>query len=107
MAQIVTFNMSVTGTAPSLTAAASGDTAAVSDKHFLMVHNGGGSGITVTIDVPGNGPNGLALPDTVVTVANGADAQIPLDAYYANPADGLAHITWSATTSVTRAVVKR
>ena len=57
------------GTKPSFAAAAVGDQAAVSDKHFLVVKNTGASA-TVTVAVPGTLVNGVAAPDTTVTVAS-------------------------------------
>lgn len=107
MALIPTQNIVIAGTAPTLLPAAAGDTASVSDKHFLIVENGGGASMTVTLAVPGTLVNNIAAPDTVITVGASGMAYIPLDDYYADPTDGKAHITYSTTTSVTRAVVKR
>ena len=40
------------------------------------------------------------------TIPAGEMWPIPLYDFYADPNDGLAHLTWSATTSMTRAVLK-
>lgn len=56
--------------------------------------------------MPGNLATGDAYPDKVYTVPAGAERWIPLLREYADPTDRKAHLTWSATTSITRAVVK-
>jgi hypothetical protein len=108
MALIATQNIVIAGTAPTFAPAAAGDTASVSDRHFLVVKNAAGASMTVTLAVPGKTVNSVDTPDTVITVpATNGEVWIPLDSYYADPVDGKAHITWSSLTSVTRAVVKR
>jgi hypothetical protein len=93
------------GTAPTFAAAAVGDQARVSDKHFLIVKNSGAAA-TVTVAVPGTLFNGVAVPDTTVTVASTTgEVWVALDVPYGDPA--LAAITYSTTTGLTRAVVKR
>jgi len=106
MALIATQSVTVAGTAPTFAAAAAGDTARVGSHLTLIVKNGGGSPITVTMVYPGNLATGDAIPDKAYTVNNGAEAWIPLLEQYADPTTGNAAITYSGTTSVTRAVVK-
>jgi hypothetical protein len=106
MSQITTKIVTVTGGAVTMGAAASGDTAQCGDGFMLLVKNGDGSSHTVTIAVPGNLATGDAYPDKVYTIPAGEMWPIPLSAIYADPTDGLAHLTWSATTSMTRAVIK-
>lgn len=106
MAQITTFTVTVAGTAPTPRTAATGDTAQVGSGYVLEVTNGGASPVTVTLAYPGNLVTGDAIPDKAYTVAAGASARIPLLGVYADPVDGLAHITYSATASVNVAVVK-
>lgn len=106
MAQIPTSTLTVTGTAPTFQAAAAGDTAAVGDGLYLLVKNGDTVSHTVTLATPGNLVTGDAIPDKTYTVTNGGEAWIPLLIAYRDPTDGLAHITYDATTSVTVAVVK-
>lgn len=84
-------------------------------RTFLMVLNGSGGSITVTILTPETVDGDLAITDRVVTVANGAvPALIPLNSVHYKqtatsagaPADvGRAYVEYSAVTSVTRAVV--
>jgi hypothetical protein len=86
--------------------AASGDTAQCGDGYLLLVKNGDAAAKTVTITVPGNLPTGDAYPDKAYVVPAGEMWPIPLLGIYADPTDGVAHIAYSATTNVTRAVVK-
>lgn len=107
MALITTFTPTVAGTAPTFSAAASGDTAKCGTGYWLVAKNTNVASRTVTIAVPGNLATGDAYPDKVYTLAADTGEQwIPLLREYADPTDGEAHLTWSATTGVTRAVVK-
>ncbi len=106
MAEIPVRAPSYEGLNLNLTAAAANDTAKCGD-YALLVNNGSGSPITVTIAVPGNTSYGVAAPDKVFTIPAGQLWEIPLLGVYRDPADRLAHLTWSSTTSVTRVVVKR
>lgn len=107
MSLIPTSHITVAGTKPAFNAAAAGDTATVGPTMTLIVKNGDASDHTVTIAVPGSGPNGVAIADTTVTVPHGDEVHLPLDDYYADPVDKKAHISYSATTSMTRAVTRR
>jgi hypothetical protein len=107
MALITTSTPSVAGTAPSFTAAASGDTARCGSGYWLVAKNTNVASRTVTVVVPGNLATGDAYPDKVYTLAaDTGEVWVPLLREYADPSDGLAHLTWSATAGVTRAVVK-
>lgn len=107
MALLAVQNASIAGTLITYAAAAGGgDTFAVNDHAVLIVKNGGGSPITVTVAVPGNTKYGQAAPDVAVTVANATDKVIgPFPADLADPADFVVHVTYSAVTSVTVAVI--
>lgn len=93
---------------------ADGDVAEVG-RTFLSVINGGGAPITVTIQTPGVVDGDLAIADRVIAVPVGTTPKlIPLNsAQYRRtvadavlPADvGKAYVDYSATASVTRAVV--
>lgn len=107
MALITTATPSVAGTAPTFAAAASGDTARCGSGYWLVAKNTNIASRTVTITVPGNLPTGDAYPDKVYTLAaDTGEVWVPLLREYADPADGEAHLAWSATAGVTRAVVK-
>jgi hypothetical protein len=107
MALINTHVVSLAGTAPTFATAVAGDTARVGTGLTLIVKNASGSPITVTMVTPGNLDTGDAKPDKVYTVAaTNGEQWIPLLESYADPVTGNAAITYSATTSVTRAVVK-
>ena len=108
MAALATQVITVAGLTPTFVAAAAGgDTAPVGDREFLVVQNGSGAPVTVTLATPGNLATGDAYPDKAYSVAAGAETWIPLPAVYRDPTDGRAHITYSAAASVTVAVVRR
>lgn len=94
------------GTTVTRTAAAvGGDRCPVGDNVLLHVRNGGGSSINVTLDSTGKTFNGSDVPDTVVAVAAGAEAIIPITADYRSASDGLAGIAYSGVTTVTVAAL--
>lgn len=87
-------------------ASAGGDTVAPSSKGMLMVKNGDSSAHNVTVVVPGNTQFAQPEPDVTVAVAAGATVLIgPLPAQLADPADGLVHVSYAATTSMQVAAV--
>lgn len=88
----------IAGTAPTYVTPASSETVQVGST--LIVKNGAGAGITVTLVTPGNLSTGDAYPDKAYTVGAGAEAWIPVLPDYRNTA-GVAAVTFSATTSVT------
>jgi hypothetical protein len=93
----------------SLVAATNGDTAACGSGTFLLVKNASGSGITVTLTTPGVIDGRLAIADSTspsIALTSGLGL-IPLpSSLYADPTTGLATINYSATSSVTVAVVR-
>lgn len=109
MALIATQVLDVTtGTAPTFAAAAAGDTAEAGPTDTLVVKNASGSSVNVTIVTPATLPSGDAYPDKVYAVAAGGERWIPLITDFKDPSiGGQCTITYSATTSVTRAVVRR
>ncbi len=107
MAEIQAKQPGPDGIALGLAPAAAGDTAKCGNHRALLVNNGSGAPITVTIAVPGNTATGEAIPDNVITVAAAELRAIPLLDVYADPdANRQAVITWSSTTSVTRGVIQ-
>lgn len=107
MAEIPVRTPGVGGINLALAAAAANDTAKVGPGYTLLVNNGSGGEVDVTIAVDGNTAWGVAQPDKVIAVPAGETWAIPLHEFYADSDDGLAHITWESTTSVTRVVLKR
>jgi hypothetical protein len=101
--------LALAGLAPALTGpTVDGDIVEVG-KNFLMVTNGSGSPINVTIQVTEKVYD-LDVADRVVAVAAGATKFIPLTlVVYKQPAGdvnaGKALVDYSAVASVTRAVV--
>jgi hypothetical protein len=90
------------GTPPTFAAPLASDTVQVGST--LIVKNGSGASITVTMVTPGNLPTGDAYPDRAYTVTAGAEAWIPILSEYRNSA-GVAAVTFSAVTSVTVASI--
>lgn len=83
----------------------SGDKAPTGAGLVLYVKNGDSASHDVVLATPGT-VDGLAIADRTVTVAAGDVAFIPLKDLYKDPSDSLAHITYSATTSVLVAVLR-
>lgn len=97
-----------TGTAPTFAAAAAGDTAEVDPANTLVVKNASGAGITLTLVTPGTLATGDAYPDKTYTVPAAGEVWVPLvDAFRDTSINGQATVNYSATASVTRAVVRR
>lgn len=89
---------------PATPAGAGGDLVPVGTH--VIVRNGSGASITVTIDTPGNDTYAQPRPDIVTTVAAGAIAKFgPFPNDLADPITGMVKIICSATTSVELRVV--
>lgn len=95
--------------APTYSAAsAGGDKVTPGPGVYLHVKNASAGAIIPTIVTPGT-VDGLAITDRAcVSVPAGGEAFIPVTNVdlYRNTADGLADITWSASASVTFAVLR-
>lgn len=101
--------IAITGLNPTYAAASGGgDRAPVGDRAWIVVKNGGGSPITVTLDAVSLAPGGLPATDPTVSVPAAGERWIgPLikDAYAA-VSDGLCAISYSGVTSVTVAAFR-
>jgi hypothetical protein len=114
MADITVQDASFAGVALSFGAAAEGDTIPMtaSDRICLIVNNGSGDSINVTLTAETtsatvSGYGSVTLADAVVAVAAGAEKVIgPIPAAYINTATGKVAVAYSATTDVTRTVLK-
>lgn len=106
MATLTAQTVSVAGTAPTYTAAASGgDEAPTGSGLVLYVRNGSASAITVTVTTPGT-VQGLAIADATLSVPAAKSGFVPLDNVYRSPSTGRASITYSASASVDVAVLQ-
>lgn len=105
MATIATQIASVHTGDPTFSAASGGgDLCATGDNLLLLVHNGAGSSVTLTVTTPGT-VSGLAVADDAIVIGAGAIKPIPLSkALFAND-NGQAALGWSSATSVTVAVI--
>lgn len=108
MATVATQNIDTDGLQATYSAASGGgDKVLPGAGSFLHVKNASGVPTTVTLVTPSTVDSTLAVGDRAVVVTNATEQFIALpDSLYRNPTDGLADITWSATTSITFAVVR-
>lgn len=88
------------------TASAGGDKIQQPEGDIIIVRNGGGSSINMTLVTPGTLPNGDQYPDKVIAVPAGGERWVLLGPEYTD-SNQQCSITWSATTSVTFAVLGR
>lgn len=109
MAALTVQNISQTSLVPSLVQAAAGGDHFIADngqRHFLMVLNGSGAPITVTIPAQQatsqqQGVGQVAVDNIAVAVAAGAQAMIgPITDAYIRGNDGAVEITYSGVTDL-------
>jgi hypothetical protein len=100
----------ISGTLLPFTAATAGagDTFSASDRQALVVLNGSGSAVTVTVVVPGSTKYGQADPDVPsVSIPASQYAVIgPFPEDLEDDSDGLVHVTYSSATSVQIALLR-
>lgn len=107
MATVATQALTTAGAAATYAAAsAGGDRFTPGTRVFMHVKNGSASSINVTVTTPGTF-DGLAIADRIIAVPASGERmfQLPAD-QYASPADGLGDVAWSASATVTFAVLK-
>lgn len=109
MALIAPIAPSLNGQAVVMGAAAASDTfERRSGKSILLVTNGSGAPINVTFTSYASPDPGEAAANKVVAVAAGATSLIgPFPQQFEDPATGLVTAAFSATTTVTRAVISQ
>ena len=110
MATLTVQNVNRVGLAPTYAAATGGgDKFAPTDRTWLHVKNASAGAITVTIVTPGTALPDVGIADVAVSVPATTGERLigpfPYE-FFANPADGLADITYSGVTSLTVAAVK-
>lgn len=107
MALLASQPISRSGLTPAYAAASAGGDKFVPGEHTVLhVKNGSGASITATVVTPGQ-IAGLAIADVTKTIAAGAEAFIgPLPAeLFRDSDDGYGDVTYSASASVTVAVL--
>jgi hypothetical protein len=106
MATVATESITTAGISPTMNAASGGGDK-VSPDTILLIRNGSGSAMTVTVTTPGT-VDGLAIADRVSSsIAAGALHTMLLpSALYRDPTDGLVSLAWSATTTITFASLR-
>lgn len=105
MALLVPQAIAVTGTSLTYTPANASETVQPDDRVALHVKNASGGSINVTTVIPGS-TYGQANPDVIDAIAAGTDEFIKIPVGAADPATGLVTVTYSATTSVTAALLR-
>ncbi len=107
MATVATQTITQAGITPAYSAASTaGDSFTPGDRTFMHVKNGGTAAVTATFVTPATF-SGLAIADMARNVPAAGEAMIgPLTAaMFRDATDGLGDVTWSATTSVTFALL--
>ncbi len=106
MATVSSQSITTAGVGPDYSAASpGGDRFLPADGTFLHIKNGSGVSVTATLVTPGT-IDTLAVADRTVTVPATSERFVSVsDKLYRSP-DGLADITWSATTTVTFAAIR-
>ncbi|MDN3356083.1 hypothetical protein [Actinomadura sp. DC4] len=87
-------------------AAGGGDKCVPGSDTKLLIKNGAGSSVTVTLGTPGKVDGDLDIQDRTRVVAAGAMDGIKVTDRYRDPVTGLASISYSSATSVTVAVIR-
>lgn len=88
--------------------ASTGDTFANSGREMVLIVNGSGSPINVTIPTPATVDGDLPVADKVIAVGAGKHALLgPFARSTYNDGDGLVKFTCSSVTTVTVAVIAR
>lgn len=106
MATIASQQISATGAALTYSAASGGgDRFTPAPRQFLHVVNGSGASINATVATPAL-VEALTLPGRIVAVPAGASRMVPISSDIYRAADGLGDIAWSATATVTFAIVQ-
>ena len=108
MALIAAQNAGYPSAAIVYSAVSASDTFQPADNTRLVVKNGSASSINVTVSTyPDTAPHGAAIADLVVAVPAGAERWIgPFRGpAHADPGTGLVTVTYSATATVTAALV--
>lgn len=108
MAELSPVQAQITGAEVSKTAADdAGETFRPGDNLAFIVANGDAAAHTVTVAVPGSTRYAQPHPDVDVNVPAGGEVAIgPFPSDLADPADGFVHLSYDATTSVTRVLMR-
>lgn len=100
-------SVGVAGLAPSYATPNSSEQIAPNSGVFLHVKNASGSVVTVTLVDSGTSPAGSATVNPTVSVpATTGDRMIYIPAAMVNPATGTVQVNFSATASVTAALIR-
>jgi hypothetical protein len=107
MALLTPTAITTAGTTQTLAAVNASDTVVADDSCWLVVTNGSGGSINVTISDSGLTPAGNAASTSAVAVGAGVTKLFPLTAKTNSASTGVTTITYSGTTTVTAAVFRK
>lgn len=113
MAALTLQQMTSAGLSPTFVAASGGGdtvspTSSIDDRCYLRVKNASGSSVTVTLTDPGLTAAGNAGTNPTFTVpATTGDVSMPLHPGLINTSTGQIAVSYSATTSLTVAFIRR
>lgn len=106
MAELAVQTAVKTGVVPTLNAVSASDEFSNDGRTILWVTNGSGGSLTVTIVSQNTIDTDLAIADRTVTLTTGQVKVLgPYATTHYNDADGMCTLQFSATTSVTCAVI--
>lgn len=106
MAALTTQQIAVTGNNPTYASCAGGgDTVEATDDLIVHVKNGDASSHSVTVAVPG-AEYGQDRPDVTIAVPAGESRFAAIPKALADSSDNRVHLTYTAVTSMTIAVLK-
>ena len=109
MALLTAQEIGYAGALPTLSAVNASDTFVPDDRTFLWVKNTNAATRDITIATVRTGVGGLAIGDVVVTIAASTGEEMigPFPySQFADPATGLATVTYTSATNVTAALVR-
>lgn len=106
MATVSVQSVSTAGTAITYSpASGGGDRYAAAEHTAMIIKNASGAPITATFVTPRT-VDGLPIGDRAVSVPAGGERIVPVPDSLYRSSDGLADVTWSATPSVTFALIR-
>lgn len=106
MALTTVQTVTLTGLNPSYATPSATEQVQPVERQFLHVKNGSGSSMNVTVTDPGNTPAGSSAQSPVIAVPAGAERMIYLPTSLMSPVTGTIQVAFSATASVTAALLR-
>lgn len=99
-------SVSATGLNPTYAAPNATEQIVPNDRMFLHVKNTSGASITVTLVDPGLTPSGSAATNPTISVPAAGERMIFINPSLMSPVSGTIQVNFSATASVTAALIR-